>query len=179
MNNKNLLSALATIDNLTNLSEKEKNCLRLLTDEMFSMSSILLKSHSKVEFDVVNEGTEYSLCLKINAQVGEDEKAAFLSLSPSRKNKSTQGLKGKIAAILECFAYSPETATEYTGYNSGGFDDFLVTWSLESYRNSLNAAEEQAEWDGLEKSIILNFADDVIIGALHNKVEMIVKKNFA
>ena len=43
MNNTSLSDAISQIDALDNLNHKDKNCLRLLTEEMFSMTNSLLK----------------------------------------------------------------------------------------------------------------------------------------
>ena len=34
------------------------------------------------------------------------------------------------------------------------------------------------EWDELEKSVIANLADDVTVGVLNGKVDMVVRKKF-
>ena len=50
-----------------------------------------------------------------------------------------------------------------------------------NYRESFDSnaqAEKQEAWDELEKSIIAKLADDVIVGVLGGKVDIVVKKKF-
>ena len=55
-----------------------------------------------------------------------------------------------------------------TGYSNA--------WSLSNYRSGTK--EETKEWDELEKSIIAKLADDVIVGIIGEKVEIVIKKKF-
>jgi hypothetical protein len=50
------------------------------------------------------------------------------------------------------------------------------TWTLSRYKD---AQKDNAEpWDELEKSIIANLADDVIVSVKGNQIEIIIEKNF-
>ena len=53
---------------------------------------------------------------------------------------------------------------------------YSSAWSLNSYKEQASGQSE--EWDELEKSIIANLADDVIVGVTGKKVEIVVVKNF-
>ena len=50
------------------------------------------------------------------------------------------------------------------------------TWTLSRYKDSQKNSEEP--WDELEKSIIANLADDVIVSVKGNKVEIVIVKTF-
>jgi hypothetical protein len=57
----------------------------------------------------------------------------------------------------------------------------LSTWSLEGYRMEIQQAEETKRkecWDELEKSIVANLADDVIVGIDGREVNIVIKKKF-
>ncbi|MCR5142759.1 MAG: hypothetical protein K6C68_09575 [Ruminococcus sp.] len=57
-----------------------------------------------------------------------------------------------------------------------------MAWSLMNYINAFDREEEKQNrseaWDELEKSIIANLADDVVVGVLNGKVDIVVKKKF-
>ena len=69
------------------------------------------------------------------------------------------------------------------GYFALGLTEYSdsIAWSLLNYRDSFDSAaqiEKREAWDELEKSIIANLADDVIVGVLGDKVDIVVKKKF-
>ena len=41
-----------------------------------------------------------------------------------------------------------------------------------------NNRKKEEEWNQLEKSIVAKLADDVIVGAIGKKVDIIIKKEF-
>ena len=53
---------------------------------------------------------------------------------------------------------------------------YTEQWSLSNYRGKVKDNKEA--WDELEKSIIANMADDVTVGIISGKVEIVVKKTF-
>ena len=55
----------------------------------------------------------------------------------------------------------------------GGYSN---AWSLSTYKQG--AKNKTEAWDELEKSIIANMADDVIVGIIGGKVEITIKKSF-
>lgn len=63
--------------------------------------------------------------------------------------------------------------------NLEGVNEFGYMWSLCDYRNSLEDAVIDNEackeaWDELEKSIVANIANDVLVGVKGNKVDMTI-----
>ena len=60
-------------------------------------------------------------------------------------------------------------------------DDSLV-WSLQGYKESLEDASGEQEgtgkskeaWDELEKSIVANIADDVVVGVKKDRIDMTI-----
>ena len=56
---------------------------------------------------------------------------------------------------------------------------YSLQWSLRYYaQNVKKDAENKEAWDELEKSVIANLADDVIVGVKGNQVDIIVRKEF-
>ena len=60
----------------------------------------------------------------------------------------------------------------YFGANAGS-----PYWSLKNYRANVKD-EDSEEWDELEKSIINNLADDVIVGVKGKQAKIIIEKKF-
>ena len=57
----------------------------------------------------------------------------------------------------------------------GGYDQ---VWTLNDYMLNTPPEKQKEDWDGLERSILINMADDIIIGVNSGRVEMIIKKSF-
>ena len=117
------------------------------------------------------------------------ERDEILSVSKSGKNAAATGIMNKIRAAAEVMLanYSQSVAltnavyadTYYDYYNMGRIiqpDDYINQWSLSQYKE--NAKEDKEAWDELEKSIIANLADDVTVGIINGKVEIVAVKNF-
>ena len=63
----------------------------------------------------------------------------------------------------------------FSGYQKLAGESLI--WTLDTFRKEAN--EKKGEpWDELEKSIIANIADDVIVGVEGKRVEIVVKKAF-
>ena len=117
------------------------------------------------------------------------ERDEILSVSKSGKNAAATGIMNKIRAAAEVMLanYSQSAALTnalyadpYPDYYHMGYivqpEDYTNQWSLSQYKE--NAKEDKEAWDELEKSIIANLADDVTVGIINGKVEIIAVKNF-
>lgn len=60
--------------------------------------------------------------------------------------------------------------------STGAEPAYINAWHLSSYKE--NVSDNTEEWDELEKSIIANLANDVIVGVKGKKVDIIIKKTF-
>ncbi len=172
--------ALAQIDRLEDLTPKNRGCLRLLTEEMFSMCRELLGAEH-LDFEVKYDKGRYTLRAVTKTRVREEAREQFLSLSSSGKNAANQGIKGMLGAVLEVLSfeggsdlYSPSW-TYGMQTTTGGYS---CMWTLSQYMELAPKENVKSDWDGMEKSIIANFADDVTIGVRSGKLEMTVTKIF-
>lgn len=176
----NINEAMAHIDLLDGLSPKNKGCLRLLTEEMFSMVKELLKTDT-LDFEVKRDGMQYSLGVATKTRVDENARQEFLSMSSSGENTASRGVKGLIGSVLEALSYE-STPGFYGAPSMYGMctmgAEYACMWSLSAYLEKAPKEKVSAEWDGMEKSIIANFADDVAIGVRSGKLEMTVTKAF-
>lgn len=181
MKGSRVSEALAQIDALEDLSPKNKGCLRLLTEEMFSMCKELLNAQV-VDFEIKRDQERYTLRVTTQTRVNEAAREQFLSMSSSGKNAANQGIKGMLGAVLEALSFANNDPTlsnacwTYGMSTPGG--EYACMWSLSHYMDVAPAETVKSDWDGMEKSIIANFANDVSIGVRGDRLEMTVTKNF-
>lgn len=157
--------------------------LRLLAEEMFSMTERLLENYDS-EFWVENNGKAIQLHLKEWAAIDKDQMQKLISASSDQKNAKTKSLFGKIVNVLEqVVSGSSDVMVNtygYDFYNVGMVpsDHFTTAWSMKAYEDAANAEMRQHDWDGLEKSILAHIADDIVIGVRGDVAELVVKVTF-
>lgn len=165
-----------------NLDERQARRLRLLSEELIGMLPELLE-YGRGEFWIENEGKKFELHVSVKpADVLDLDEDKILSISSSGKNAATKGILNKIRAAAQMMLLSYGEAT--TPYSYDFYDMGMVTdvhnyenaWSLTNYREQVTSNKE--EWDELEKSVIANLSDNVIVGVTGKKVEIVVIKNF-
>ena len=174
------------------LTKKQTLQLRLLAEELIGMLPELLEVGSG-KFWIENEGNDFTLHASIKAErLSMFDKNDILSLSKSGKNAASKGIINKIRLVAEGMLDGYLEAAKVTGggeyyefYDmgicpAGMYDDgWLYAWSLNSYKNYAGDNKEGDAWDELEKSIIANLADDVIVGVIGKNVDIVIKKKFA
>jgi len=161
------------------LSPTEAMKLRLLAEEVLGLT-VRLFDDIKYELFIVNEGRSYTINLTVDTIVDLRQKDKMLSLSSRGENIAAKGVLGKISGIFEdtlmCNnAYSP-SAELYSLYH--GKENTDICFSLMYYQNQIPENEKDSQWDGLEKSIIAHFAEDVTIGVKSDKVEVVASITF-
>ena len=179
----------AKIAVFNSLDKKQELKLTLLCEELVEMLPKLL-TYGKGEFWIENEGKEYKIhaLVETNTLLSTPEMDDVLSVSKSGKNAAATGIMNKIriAAEIMLANYSQSAVqtntvyadTYYDYYNMGHIIqpvDYTNQWSLSQYKE--NAKEDKEAWDELEKSIIANIADDVTVGIIGGKVEIIAVKS--
>lgn len=167
----NMEEALKQISELSDLTLPQRNCLSLLTEEMFSMMSNVL-SNKEATFAIAKEDKLWTLTMAIDTFVDLNAREKYLSLASDGKNLSHKGLKGLLNAFFDALAVADAAGA------AGAVSDFAPSWQMSQYLNNLTENDRAEAWDGLERSIIANFADDVLVGVTDNKVKVIVKKSF-
>lgn len=173
------------------LNEKSTMRLRLLAEELICMLPQLL-IYGKGAFWIENSGMEYELHLTVTPyDKNEFDRDKVLGVSTTGKNAAATGIIGKICASVEAMmADRAKLAKEdpYSFYMMGSVGNSMgsytdgMAWSLMHYKNAFDDEVQQQKnkeaWDELEKSIIANLADDVIVGLRGGKIDIVVKKNF-
>lgn len=165
-----------------NLDERQARRLRLLSEELIGMLPELLE-YGRGEFWIENDGKRFELHVSVTpSDIIDIDEDKILSVSSSGKNAATKGIINKIrvAAQMMLMSYGESsTAYSYDFYDMGmvtGMRHYTSAWSLTNYKEQVTSRKE--EWDELEKSVIANLADDVIVGITGKKVEIVVVKNF-
>ena len=63
-------------------------------------------------------------------------------------------------------------------YDSCSIQGDEVVWTLNDYVKKVSSNKENEEWDELEKSIIANVADNVVVSIRRHRIEVTVSKTF-
>ena len=160
------------------LDNKQTLKTRLIAEEFVGMLKELSTDFDG-EFWIENENLSFSYVaqLHINEAMDLQTKRKFIDVSSSKKN-TTKGIIGKIRDIIENLLY-PENALYSSDFVSYQLESAVLLndqWTLNKYKD---AERNNAEpWDELEKSIIANLADDVIVSVKGSNVEIVIFKNF-
>ena len=175
------------------LEGRNKFHLRLLAEEMFSMVRAITEDFS-ADFWLEEETGTCRLHLEAKSDLDYSKRRELLSVSTRGKNIAQRGIMEKVREIIEAGLYSMEESFSLQAqfgmamFNYGsvgiidtGMSDAVYSWSMQKYRDNVNSARSgdpaaSEAWDELEKSIIANVADDVIVGVRKDGVELIVEK---
>ena len=168
------------------LDKKSAMRVRLLSEELICMLPELL-NYGTGSFWIESEDKNYELHLKVEARDHFDvDIDKLLSVSKSGKNAAAKGIINKICIAVDYMLSDRAKLAEsdpYSFYTMGMSEHSgAASWSLLDYRNNLQNSEsfesKEDNWDELEKSIIANIADDVIVGVIGRKIDIIIKKKF-
>lgn len=181
-----ILAEVEKVASYNGLDSKSSQRLRLLSEELIGMMPNLME-YCIGKFWVENEGNEYSIHIATELLIGIDESKRKIK-ELATKPKKYVGIMGKIRSAFEfmCGNYDDTAVdTSVSGYDMDGFVPSSVynqMWSLNSYKENIEksykSGKSEDEWDELEKSIIANLADEVIVGIHGINADIIVKKKF-
>lgn len=158
------------------LLPRDANILRLLGEEMFSMTMNLADS-TECAFSIWNSEKQFELRLCAKAKISPESKRNFVSVSSKKENVLAKGLIGKIRSAIEDCLYD-DGNNDALAFWIDPREGYTQVWSLNEYMLHTPPEKLKADWDGLERSILINTADDIVIGAGKGLVEMTVKKSF-
>ncbi len=141
-----------------------------------------------------NEGNEYSLHARLHADnIDMQTKESIITLSSTGENIAAKGIMGKIRSVAENIllngAESADISYQY-GCNMGYIqtvkstapsavaDTHVCAWTLNRYKTEAKEKKDEFACEELERSIVANLADDIIVGVRGKNVEITVKKAF-
>ena len=160
---------------------KDLQHMGLLTEETMGMASQLLKDF---EGEIWLEGTPIGYDIILEADVHSDRRDVV-------PTANKEGFMAKIAEMLNCsFMFEnaqelPEDVAQmlpdYMSYGSKADKQSPVwagTWCLSAYRDNLEQRRADEEkgiaLDELEKSIVAQLADEVMIGIHGRRIRMVI-----
>lgn len=183
-NNATCQTLLAEVDRFgrfCHLSDADAGKLQLLAEEMVAIVSNELH-RMDCDFWVENADKRFTLHLQAKARISFEEKDELTALSLDGKNAATKGVLGKIRGIFESLFISEGELAELGYMPEVGAvaptEGLSQLWSMAAYQDGLPENERIAAWDGLERSILANLADDVQVGVTSTAVEMTVVIRF-
>ena len=175
------------------LDEKQKLRLMLLCEELIEMLPNLL-IYGKGEFWIETDGKKFAIHSAVEADdlLTSLDREDILKVSTTGKNAAATGIMNKIRVAAEIMlsncarsaGTSPTMGLDitdpmYAYYSMGMYRDPVAgidEWSLSAYRD--NVKKGDSEWDELERSIIAKLADEVTVGILGGRVEIVIRKEF-
>ena len=179
-----ILSESERVALLNNLTKKQTLQLRLICEELDGMLPNIISDFDGdfwIEF-------ENNVC-KVNADITfaeytAEKKKELVNLAKNKENAFAKGIVGKIRSALENYFLDKEVKNawnmaglfHYANEMSVGIAPSSM-WSLKQYKD-LVKKEAQEDWDELEKSIIANLADDVIVGVKGRRANIVIIKEF-
>ena len=83
--------AIAQVELMDNVSPKISSCIRLLTEEVYSMFYELLEAE-KLNFALEKENSKFIITVQTSAWTSEETKEQFLKMSSSGKNYAYKGI---------------------------------------------------------------------------------------
>ena len=143
------------------LDEGEAVTLQILTEEMLSLARSIT-GELDASFWIETEGARADLHMTTKAVLDKEKRAELIASSTSRKNESAKTFLGRLrdrfeeAMTAEASHFDP--AADLLSDLPGGVGD-------------------TPEWDGYERSILKQLADDIKIGIRKDIVEITVSKN--
>lgn len=194
LNNYNeILNEVEKVTQYNKINGKQALRIRLIAEELTGMIPGLVENFEG-EIWLENNGLDYEFHVDIKVdEMSIDLREDLISVSKSGKNAAAKGIMGKIRAVAETmtlavtnptpmfpinqyydgsdvmigFGYIDPKIAEETGYS--------YSWSLNSYKANIQENNEEA-FEEIERSIVANLADDIIVGVRGKKVEIIIKK---
>ena len=161
------------------LNSKQTIKTRLIAEEFIGMLKELSQDFEG-DFWIEREDLAFSFIaqLYINEVMDMQTKRKFIEVASDKKNAAAKGIMGKIRDIVENMLY-PENAMYSASFVSYQMETAVLLndqWTLSRYKDAQRTEKEP--WDELEKSIIANLADDVIVAVKGNRVEISILKDF-
>lgn len=178
---------------LIHLSSRDRLRARLLAEEMFNMVRTIAGEFSAEFWIEQDENRTCTLHLEAKSALDYAKRQELIAASTSGKNSARLGIMDKIRGMFEAGLYGIEESfklqAEYgtgmftygaLGVPDDGMTEALYSWSMQKYKKDVEAEknDDPDSWDELEKSIIANIADDVKVGILKDKIELVVIKKF-
>ena len=170
------------------LSHKEQLQLRLLAEELVGIAEGVTGECKGLFWIEVENENNFELHLQMEKPGNSEGREKLIGISSRKRNEAATGLMGKIRALFEESMDNYEETGVYYAQNGiciYELEDMYaacvtsgeaMTWTLRDYEKQ--EQEEDGRWDELERSIVANLADDVLVSMKGRHAEITVKKKF-
>lgn len=165
--------------------------LRLLAEELIGLLRGIA-GELKADYTIEEDNKKFLLHLKGVVNLDKKMHDQLIESSSAGKNAAAKGFTGRLREMIGTMLL-PGTLgkTFVTGFSMGlmnmsspvaAIDSMAGTnaymWSMEQYVTAVKESDSKEEWDALERSILVNAADDVKVSIVGNEVEIIIDKQF-
>ncbi len=197
---KNALDKIDTCTKELHLNPKNELQMRLLFEELIGMIEPMTGEFTALLWadKYVDECAIRLLCY---TKMDIEKKEQLISMTSDKKNALAKGFMGKIRDIVETGILNYDGVMklqqQYNGQTisyaalgtycdlGAGLNPAAISgmsWSLNDYKKALSEDLDsneaaQSAWDELEKSIVANIANDVLVGIKKDHVEITIVKN--
>ena len=146
------------------LSHKDSLHLQLCAEEMLSLVRSVT-GEMKASFWIECEDGSYDLHLNTKTDLNKEQRYHLLATSTSGRNEAANTLRGVLWDRLEQ-ALASDVDHDYDELPAELLADLPI------------GPVKDPEWDGYERRILKNVADNVKIGILHGVMDMVVSKKY-
>ena len=159
--------------------------IRLLSEEVLGMVKAMVGDFSAKFWLEKDEGeVKVHLDATANENIGAMKETEIMSVSTTGKNIAIKGFMAKLGHFFTAAMSDPMVGYMdpdylYMGSMAGYSSVSSMVWSMHEYKQQLESdgsEEAKANWDELEKSIVANIADDVLVGVNKDRITLVVVK---
>ena len=153
------------------LSVQDAQSQRLMMEEALSLARSVI-GDTQARFRIETEDQRIDLRLVTEAVLSKEMRYKLLHSSTSQKNEAAKGIFGKLRDSIEQSLAGSEAT-----YDDEVIPDEVIPQDL---RNDVpNYVVTDPEWDGLERKLLRNMADDIKIAIRGRQVDITVSKNLS
>ena len=164
--NEGMLNVFKKVDTFCKrhrVSKKESTHLRILSEELVNIVQTDEGTFDG-EFAISLRGQICEIHVQKEMVLDDAGKRNLLAVSSSGRNMAQKGMMGTLRSVFD-------------DYRLGNVSGSSGNWSLKNYeKKKTEPGQDKEYWEDLERSIIAKFADDVQIGIINNKVDMVAYK---
>jgi len=178
------------------LDRRDTLRLNLLVEETLGMVKAMVNDfYGQLWFSGDDSACE--IHLEATANMDSGRRQELISVSSSGKNAAAKGFMGMLGDVISGALHNMGRAVDTAcsesamsgniivpeGAGNPNLYDLTPVWTLDQYRANVEKgridsdALEQAKQD-LEKSIVANLADDIVVGVKGDRIELVITKRF-
>ena len=174
------------------LTSKEILRLRLLCEELCGMMRGIAGDVEAV-YRVKADGKRFEIGISAEVEMTQEMKKQFINVSSDKTNSAKPGFMGKIRDLIST-AFLPKESglSVLSGFSLGcmsmGGNSSPAAqaatanafyWSMNKYKDEIGGKEGAEDaWDELEKSIVANIADEIIVRVSGSNADIAIQKTF-